>query len=268
MSDSQLLDDDSNNDEWQPPPGFKAGAVPRDYNVDPVEMFADPSGMPLIPRSEWDARIDEQERLQSSLEHVRLSGDNGQPIRSLDQNGQGYCWAYSVTATVMLARAAAFQPHVRLSAHAVGCKVKGFRDKGGWCGLSAKFIRENGIPSVAFWPEKSMSRSHDNAATWDDARQRIITEDWVDLTRPVWGQNLTFDQVATCLLLNVPCALDFNHWGHSVCGLRLVRVEAGSYGIKIWNSWTDGWKDRGMAVLRGQKAVPDGAVATRTTRAT
>ena len=167
----------------------------------------------------------------------------------------------------MLARAVALAPHVRLSAHAVACKVKNFRDEGGWCGLSAKFVRENGIPTVGFWAEKSMSRTFDTAETWANAAKHKIDEDWVDLTRPVWGQNLTFDQVATCLLLGIPCALDFNHWSHSVCGLRLVRVEAGSYGIKIWTSWTDSWGDRGMGILRGTKAVPDGAVATRTVRA-
>lgn len=262
-----LLDDDSPDEAWLPPAGLGRGAVPRDFAVDPPEMFAPPSEMPLIPRSEWDARIEEQERLQSSLEHVRLTGDNGAPIRSLNQGSEGFCWAYSVTGTVMLARAVALQPYVRLSAHAVGCKVKNFKNEGGWCGLSAKFIREHGVPSVGHWAETSMARKYDTAETWANAAKYRITEDWVDLTRPVWGQNLTFDQVATCLLLDIPCALDYNHWGHSVCGLRLVRVEAGSYGIKIWNSWADSWGDRGMGVLRGNKAVPDGAVATRTVRA-
>lgn len=44
---------------------------------------------------------------------------------------------------------------------------------------------------------------------------------------------------------------------------RLVRVEAGSYGLRIDNSWTDQWGDRGKATLQGARAIPDGAVATR-----
>jgi hypothetical protein len=67
------------------------------------------------------------------------------------------------------------------------------------------------------------------------------------------------------LLLNIPCAVDFNWWGHSVCAIRLVRVEAGSYGLGIDNSWTDSWETKGYGILRGQKAVPDGAIAVRTT---
>ena len=259
---ASIIHDSTNNDILYPK-GFGHGLVPRDYTQYPATMFALPKDMPLIPRSEWDARIKEQEERKSSLEHIRMTGANGSMIPSLDQNGQGYCWAYSVTGTVMLCRARDNQPYVRLSAHGVACKVKGFQDEGGWCGLSAEFIRKNGVPSVEAWPEKSMARTNDNPATWEDAKRHMITEDWVDLAAGhIADQNLTFDQAATCLLLNIPCALDFNWWGHSVCGIRLMRVEAGSYGIKILNSWTDTWEDNGMSTLQGQKTIPNGGVAT------
>jgi len=172
------------------------------------------------------------------------------------------CWAYSTTMATMLVRARANLPYVRLSAHAVGCKVKNFRDEGGWCGLSAQFLREKGVPSVEKWPEKSMSRQYDNEATWLDAARYKTTEDWVDLTRRVYDQNLTFAQVVTCLLNNIPCALDFNWWGHSVCGIRAVNV-GGEVCIKIINSWTDQWGENGMGVLKGSKKIPNGAVAIR-----
>jgi hypothetical protein len=82
----------------------------------------------------------------------------------------------------------------------------------------------------------------------------------VDLTRPVQGQNLTEDQIASCLLQNIPVAVDYQEWGHSICALRWVRVEPGSYSPKILNSWTDNWGDNGMAVIRKSWNV-DGAVA-------
>lgn len=265
-----VIDDRTNNDLlYVPyidgePKGH--GYAPRDYRVHPPEMFAPPEEMPLIPRSEWDARINEQEELRSSLEHVRLTADNGRMMDALDQNGQGYCWAYSTTAAVMLLRAVNNQPYVRLSAHAIGCKVKGFRDEGGWCGLSAKFHKEQGCPSVAYWKEKSMARSNDAPDTWANAALHKVTEDWVDLTRPVHSQNLTVDQIATCLLLNIPVALDYDEWGHSICGLRWVRVEAGVYAPKILNSWTNQWGDRGMGIINRRWTV-DGAVALRVTDA-
>lgn len=257
---ADLIIDDSTGTDVTHPLGMGRGLVPRDYSVDPVEMFAAPSEIPLIPRSEWDARIQEQEAQQSSLEHIRGN------IPSLDQGPVGYCWAHSTTHTAMLHRAVANLPYVPLSAYAVAATIKKGADEGGWCGLSAKFARERGIPSQAIWPQGDRHyQTHDNPETWANAALHKITEDWVDLTRDVWGQNLTFDQVATCLLLNIPCAVDFNWWGHSVCAIRLVRIEAGSYGLKIWNSWGDGWGDRGMGILRGSKAIPNGAVATRTT---
>lgn len=254
-----MLIDDSTPADVLFPPDMGRGLVPRDYATDPPEMFAPPSEIPLIPRSEWDARIDEQERTQSSLEHVwRRSGE-----RHLDQNGQGFCWSYSTAHAIMLSRMANNQPRARLSAHAVACKIKGFRDEGGWCGLSAKFARETGYPTVDVWPEQSMSRAHDNAATWENAALHKVTEDFVDLTaRHYYYQNLTFDQVASCLLLNLPCPTDWNFWHHSVCAVRLVRVEAGSYAIRILNQWK-GWGDDGFATLRGK--TPDSALCIRVT---
>lgn len=237
------------------------GYVERDYSTYPKEMFDPPSEIKLIPRSEWSDRIKEQAAQKARLSDVR--GD----IPALDQNGQGFCWAYSTTGCVQLLRAANNQPYVRLSAHAIGCKVKNFRDEGGWAGLSAKFHKEYGCPSIEKWAEKSMSRSNDTPQTWENAALHKVTEDWIDLTRDVYDQNLSFDQVGTCLLLGIPCATDFNHWSHSVCAMDLVEVEPGSFGLLILNSWTNNWGDRGMGILRGSKAIPDGAVALRVTGA-
>lgn len=265
-----LIDDGTSNDKiYAPiidgqPKGH--GYVPRDYRIYPKEMLAAPTEMKLIPRSEWDARIDEQEEQQSSLEHIRMTGMNGQPIPALDQNGQGYCWAYSTTMAVMMLRAKYNLPYVRLSGHAVGCKIKNFRDEGAWAGLSAKFHKEVGCPSVAFWKEKSMSRSNDTPEAWANAAQHKVTEDFVDLTREVYDQNLTVDQLATCLLNNEPCAIDYDEWGHSICALRWVRIEKGVYGPKIINSWTDQWGDRGMGIINKRWTV-DGAVCLRLTGA-
>ncbi len=233
------------------------GLVPRDYASYPREMFAPPSQLQIIPQSEWRDRLKEKVARKAELSDIR--GD----VPSLDQNGQGYCWVYSVGATIMIRRLASGQKYVRPSPHAVACKIKGFRDEGGWCGLGAKFGRDVGFPDESVWPQKSMDRSLDNPETWKNAAKYKITDDWVDLAAAVYDQNLSFAMIATCLLLNNPCAVDFNWWGHSVCALDLVEVEANSWGIRILNSWTDGWGQRGMGVLRGRQAIPNGAVCTR-----
>jgi hypothetical protein len=161
-----------------------------------------------------------------------------------------------------MARARDNQPYVRLSAYAVACMIKNYRDEGGWCGESAVFLRDRGVPSTKFWPEKSIARANDRPETWENAALHKITEDWVDLTRPIYGQNLTYDQIATCLLNNIPVAVDYNEWGHSINALRWVRLEAGVYVPLIWNSWSDSWGNNGTGLINRKWDV-DGAVAFR-----
>lgn len=236
------------------------GLVPRKHSIYPPEMFAPPTDMPLIDPSEYDARIKEREEAKSTLRHLC-------DWPSKDQNGHGYCWAYSTVAAVEFLRKMMNQPFIRLSAHAVAAIIKRGRDEGGWCGLSAKFLSDVGVPSDEFWKPHSRDTSQDTPALRANAALHKVTENWVDLTRDVYDQNLTERQVDSCSLTNVPMAWDFNWWGHSVFGCGLVQVEAGSYGRLMRNSWSDQWGEQGWSVLRGSKAVPDGAVALRVTGA-
>src|SRR5262245_19193535 len=103
------------------------GYVPRDYDLHPEEMFAPPSELKVYDTSEWDERYNAQKELKSSLEHWYLSGPNNTPIFDhLDQNGQGYCWAYSTGHALMFDRLRRGLPMIRLSPHAVACKIKNF----------------------------------------------------------------------------------------------------------------------------------------------
>ena len=238
------------------------GLVPRNYVTDPMGVYAssDPWSVdvPLIDLSEYDDRIRQQEIDESSLQHIRMRGDNGNPIKSLDQNGQGFCWAYSTGAAITLLNAAANKPHVRLSPHAVAMKIYG-RDRGAWGALSMDFAAEFGYPSVDSWPEKSMDMSHDRPETWADAKNNRVTEGWMDLSVEAYDRNLALRKVHSALLSNIPVVVDFNWWGHSVVAVRLLSGGR----IVIWNSWTDNWGEMGMGVLEGSKAIPNGASIAR-----
>lgn len=251
------------------PNGVRFGGEPRDYTVQPQEMFASPTEMKQIPESDWDAWYDEQEATKSSLEHLYLSGPNGGPVfPNLDQNGHGYCWAYSTGHAVMLDRLRRNLPYRRLNPHSVAAILKKGRDEGGWCGLSAQFMRENGCAvqgTVAGdWPLHSRDLKYDTPITRTAMARYKIVEDWYDLTKQAYNQTLTQQQVATCLFQNTPVPSDFYWWGHSVCSIRKVRVERGSWGLLILNSWAN-WGRHGLAVLRGTQAIPNGAVAIRST---
>lgn len=250
-----VINDTTNNDVVQPQ------QFGRGYDAAQVVpfMFAPPTAIPMIPESDWIPMIRDRKKYKTGLRDLFKAGKVG---TVKDQNGQGYCWAYSVTRTAEYVRAGMGLEHNPLSAHSVACKVKGFRDEGGWCGLSAQFIRANGIVPETLWPARSMSRSHDTAANWAEGGKYRIVEDFVDLTRDVYDQNLSFAQVVSCLLQNIPVAADFNWWGHSVCLVDVAEVD-GEVCPDGDNSWTPGWGDNGTFRLQGQRKYPNGAVATR-----
>ncbi len=245
--------------------GFR-GLILRGLKTEPVGYCAPipPANIPLTPRGEWPDLIKQGEADKSFLSHIRDRGNFGGVMPSLDQNGQGFCWAYGTANAISLLRAKAHQPYARLSAHAIGCKVKNFRDEGGWGALSLEFTLANGCPDVAHWKEKSMSRTNDTPETWANAKLYMPDEGFVDLASPVYNRDLTFDQVMTCLLERIPVVCDFDWWGHCVCACDPVEVSPGQFGVRIWNSWGDSWSQNGMGVLTGSKAIPNNAVAPTT----
>lgn len=245
------------------PKDVRFGLVPRDYAVEPEAMFAPPDQMNVVDPSEWDARFDEQEATESSLEHIFLRG--GKPaFVNLDQDGDGDCWAYSTGHAKMLADLRDKGTCPRLNPHFIATYLKRFG--GGWCGASAKVLFEVGCVEEGSGSDKWPLHSHDTklvtATRLEAAAKHKSTEDWRDLTRQVWDQDLTAKQLATCSFNNVACPSDFNWWGHSVAQVRWVRIERGSWGPLILNSWK-GWGRHGLAVLRGSQATADGAVSIR-----
>jgi hypothetical protein len=267
-----IISDDPKTIDLAFPQGLATvrGLVPRDYSRDPPEMFDPPSDMQIIDPSEWDARYEEQEAQQSSLEHLYLQGGDNPVFPCLLQGGDGYCWAYSIGHCIMFVRLASNAPLVRINPHATAAILMKGRNQGAWCGLSAKFGREYGYAvqgnGPGQWPLQSRSLKYDTPELRKAMLQNKILEDYADLTRDVYDQNLTTNQLATSLFNNIPCAIDQNSWGHSICAIRWVRIERGSYGPLILNSWPN-WGRHGLAQLQGSKAIVDGAIAVRVTAA-
>jgi hypothetical protein len=244
------------------PEGLATGCIPRDYDVDPVEMRDSPDAMTVFAESEWDALYDEQEANEDSLEHIYLRGDKP-GFEFLDQNGFPDCWAHSTAHAIMLDRLKQNLPVVRLNAVAVATLLR--QTNGGWCGLSMKFGRENGYPVIGTgpgqWPYLSRS-GRDTPELRASMALHKATEDWYDLGRREYDQHLSTRQLATCGFNNQASAVDFNDYSHSMCQLRRVRIERGAWGGLILNSWK-GFGYYGLCVIPDTTSRPDNAVAVR-----
>lgn len=247
------------------PMGVGSGLVPRDYSAAPHNKFYQsygitPKELVTIKRTDWDAYFDEQEETESSLEHKFLRG--GKPaFQHLDQDGDGHCWGYSWGGAAMLwyLRHGAEVP--RINPHFFAAYLRRFN--GGWCGASMQVGIEVGCPEEGNgpgqWPKWSNDTSRINKTVLDAAAKHKVTAAVYDLAKPVYGQTLMEEQIATLGFTNTPAQLDFNEMAHSMAFVRWVRVERGLWCPLILNSWPN-WGHYGLGVLRNMDA--DGGVAT------
>jgi hypothetical protein len=264
--------DDSTKIEDIYTPEDGRGGIPRDFTIQPREVFASADMIPPLPYNEWPDRIKQADKEEDSLDHVLLRARAQGRFTDLYQNGYGFCWGHSVAHAIQLAREVAHQPPVALSAFGLvhlADASRALNNRGGWCGLAAQAAREKGIPSQAMYPQLKVLRNVSQAIL-DDAKKYLVTEDFVDLEQPVWFQNLTFQAVGSALFTGRPCPVDFNFMAHSVCGLRIVQIEPGThptaFGLMYLDSHGLQKGDRGRLILRGSRARPDGAIAINTVR--
>lgn len=234
-------------------PNKGRGLIPRDFSAEPYGSieYADAFPLPLIPESEWEDRMAEIERTKSSI--VDVCDQVGLKVKNQQQTN--YCWINAPTHCVEIMRVMQGQQHVELSPASVGAIIKGFRNVGGWGTEGTKKIASDGLVPSKLWPNNAIDRKY-NTPEANAERVKYQVDEWWEL-KP---RNL--QELATCLLLNIPVAVGLNWWGHEVTFVKLVRKN-GQWGAMIDNSWGTTWGDNGRGVLLGSKAIPDDAIAPR-----
>lgn len=258
-----LIIDDSNyqavvGDGYVDGQQMARGLIERDYNLNPFGSYAPTyDDRETIPRSDWDAMIQEQEETQSTLTHIH----EYYKLPVLTQEQLPYCWIFGVGGAMMTARAAAGLSMRHLSPAATGAKIKNYARVGGWAGQAIEGIEKWGMPEVKYWPEAALDRRYDTPEMRENALQYKILK-FAELPQQ------SFDALVTSLLLRRPTTMALMWWGHLVYGLRPVVIERGHYGVEIMNSWRRTWGNNGKAVLAENKATPHEAISVRAVTAT
>jgi len=239
------------------PHGYSTGLIPRDYGLHPVGYYAMATEFPeseLVPESEWGARLANNRDTKSGLLDLREA--NYDVLRSLDQDGLGLCWAFSSTKAVMYCRVLMNAVPIRLSAWWVAGIIKNWRDEGGWGAASLEQIAGAGVPAESFCP--SYKSSYNTPECRANAALHRVTEWWDGAQDPNKAQK----QLVSMLLKRIPCVVDLNDMGHSMCAIDIGRLSP--LEIIYDNSWGD-QGEKGLYRGTGARARPDGLVIPRVT---
>lgn len=241
-------------------PTFAAtGAIPRDYDEDPPLMGDSPDGLKLLSDPELVEAFEEQENAQSSLEHMYMR--TGSPaFRFADQGRFLDCWTHSTIHCHMFDRLKQNLEPIDFNGVAMATLMG--KTRGGWSGLSLKFSREHGLPVTGTgpgeWPFQSRDGRDTPALRANMARFKA-EEDWYDLGKREYDQELSRQQLLTLGSQNIPCGVDYNRFGHAMCQVRVVRI-GNVWSPMVLNSWKS-WGYHGLGILYGM--WPDNAVALR-----
>lgn len=214
------------------------------------------SEIPVIPRSEWSARIKEQRALKACTSQIQnWASDN--------QGSYPTCWAAGTCAAFSTARVRMGMPHVRISAMSLAQPISG-GNSGGYEGDAVEYLTKHGGVPDTLWGYTDR-KNHDSDPQVQASRLLFKSLESYECNG--------FDEFATAALLGFPCTVSYNWWSHVVMLCDLVEIENGSFGLLDRNNWGDDYGDKnefgfgGYVIFREGKGTPSGGFAFRQTTA-
>lgn len=251
-----IIDDEPESFALANPDGFSRGYDPdgRPEGYGYTGYAAKMDSSLLIPRSEWQARIQEAESQKARISDILTANK----IPHKDQDRTNYCWANGPTHAAETLRVIQGLPYVSLSPASIAAPMTGFKNIGGWGLAAVKYAISNGFVPSEKWPDNAIERRYQTEANRLTALSYRI-RDWREC------KPRSLDEMVSLLLRGYPAALGFNWWGHLVMGAEAVWLD-GEIAIRIRNSWK-GWGANGFGILRGSKMLPDDCVFPVSVRA-
>lgn len=205
----------------------------------------------VIPKADRIARAKHLEDTQSRISDYC-------DFDAWDQNGLPYCWNNAGTQAASTARRIQGLPFVHFSAASVGAIAANYRIRGGYGGEALEVLTKQGAVDAKLWPNNAVKKSLDTAPSQENRTHHKVVE---------WIECETWDEVATCAVLNMPMSCDYGWWSHVVMGCEILPQD--DEPLRIRNSWSENWGDKnkhgkgGFSVLKGSRRVPDYCFAVR-----
>jgi hypothetical protein len=243
--DFHIIDEENFRDHIHP--GYQ-GFMPRESAVgclEGVPLFRD--AFKLIPEQEWESRVSQMEAAKAFARYIY---EQQNPVAK-DQDGLSFCWAYSLSQTVEVARAVTHLNYVELAPESLG-ELTGWRNAGFYCDKALQYAIKNGIAGRYFVPNLSLNYRQYKQGWKEDALKHCPLE-YYDLG----GEDL-WKEVVTALLSGFSIYVGYNWWSHAVMLDQLVYVN-GELCVSLPNTW--GANQR--RVLKGRQKYPDEAFAIR-----
>lgn len=225
------------------------------YGMVPVTDYPD-----IVPDwselKDWIAACEEEKVFP-----VAHSREKGIFKDGFDQDGLGYCWAWSAAGTLMTCRGAENQETVQLAPNSLGWLV-GWQNQGYYLDATIKGMRERGVASREFVPGEHDINPKNFKSGWEEDALKYRVLSWWDTKR----SSSTQDFICQCLGIMAtgrPLYVAYNWWGHAVQvhGVKWDESEENNLVWFIQNSHGDD----DIIEMTGSRAIPDEAYGVRST---